>query len=212
LSLQKLQAEIERKAEGEASRVLEDAKEEAQKVIAEANVRAASAREERTKALERELDGRERAELAIARMDGKGELLRVKSEWSRRVFEEAQKRIARMAENGGQEYNELLGNLVLEGITAMKGTKFIIETNSRDKEAISHVLETVAERAYKIKNEKVAFQIGTIQTSTLGGVVVSTEDRVQYFNNTLEARLSTASQNLEGVIRKILFGADETNE
>jgi V/A-type H+-transporting ATPase subunit E len=212
LSLQKLQAEIESKAEDEASKILEDANQEAQKVVAEANARAASLREERTKTIERELDARERADLAIARMKRKGELLRVKSEWSKRVFEEAQKRIAEMAENGGQIYNELLSNLILEGITAMNGTKFIVEANSRDKEALSHVLGTVAKRANKIKNDTVLLQIGTLETKTLGGVVVSTEDRVQYFNNTLDARLSVASQNLEGVIRKILFGAGETDE
>jgi vacuolar-type H+-ATPase subunit E/Vma4 len=212
LSLQELQTEIERNAEQEASKILESAKQEAVKIVAQASAKAESLREERTRTLERELNARERAELAIARMDRKGELLRVKSEWAKRVFEEVEKRIAKIAENSGQEYNGLLSNLILEGITAMNGTKFIVETNSRDKEAISHVLGTVAERAGKIKNGKVILQIGTLQTRTVGGVVVSTEDRVQYFNNTLEARLSAASQNLEGAIRKILFEAGETNE
>jgi vacuolar-type H+-ATPase subunit E/Vma4 len=212
LSLQELQTEIERKAEEEVSRILETAKQEAQEIVAEASAKAASLREERTKALERELDARERAELAIARMDQKGELLRMKSEWTKRVFEEVEGRIAKMAENGGREYYELLSNLILEGITQMNGNKFIVETNSRDKEAISDVLGTVAERARKIRNGKVVLQIGTLQTRTLGGVVVSTEDRVQYFNNTLEARLSAASRNLEGAISRMLFGAAERNE
>lgn len=212
MSLRELQTEIERKAEEEASRILESAKQEAQKIVAESSAKAASLREERTKALERELDARERAELAIARMDRKGELLRVRSGWGKRVFEEVERRIAEMAENGGQEYHELLSNLVLEGITEMNGDKFIVETNMRDKKAISDVLGTIAERAGKIKNGKVVLQIGTLQTRTLGGVVVSTEDRVQYFNNTLEARLSAASGNLEGTIRRMLSGGCETNE
>jgi V/A-type H+-transporting ATPase subunit E len=212
LSLQQLQAEIEKKAEEEASRILDAARLEAQKIVAEADARAAGLREERTRAVEREVDARERADLAIARMEQKGKLLRVKSEWAKRVFEEVEKIIAKMAEKGGQEYIELLTNLILEGITAMNGTKFIVEVSSRDKDAISHVLGTVADRAGKIKNGKVDLQIETLQTRTLGGAVVSTEDRVQYFNNTLEARLSAASQNLEGDIGKILFGASSTNE
>jgi vacuolar-type H+-ATPase subunit E/Vma4 len=207
LSLQQLQAEIDKKAEEEASRILDAAKQEAQKIIAEGNARAASIRDERARTLEREVDARERAELAVARMERKGQLLRVKSEWAKRVFEEVEKRIAKMAENGGREYDNLLTDLTLEGITALDGTKFVVETNARDKEAISRVLRTVVERAGRIKNDKVALQTGILQTKTLGGVVVSTEDRVQYFNNTLEARLSAASQTLEGVILKILFGA-----
>jgi vacuolar-type H+-ATPase subunit E/Vma4 len=206
LSFQELQAEIDRKAEEEASRILEAAKKEAEKIVTEASARAANLRENRTKALERQLDTQERAELAVARMNGKGELLRVKAGWTKRVFEEVEKRIVKIAEEGGPEYHELLSNLILEGITEMNGSKFIIETDSRDKEAISKTLGIITERAGKIKNGKVVLQIGMLQTSTLGGVVVSTEDRIQYFNNTLEARLAAASRKLEGTIRQILVG------
>jgi vacuolar-type H+-ATPase subunit E/Vma4 len=212
LSIQQLQAEIERKAEEEASKILDTANQEAQKTIAEANAKAASLRAERTKILERELDTRERAELAIARMHQKGELLRAKAGWTKRVFEEVERRVAKMAEKGGPEYRELLGNLILEGIAKMNGNKFIVETNSRDKDAISEILRTATERAGKIKNGKVVLLTGTLQSKTLGGVVVSTEDGIQCFNNTLEARLSAASRNLEGAIHGMLFGAGERNE
>jgi len=211
LSLQELQAEIDHKAEEEATKILDAANQEAQKIVAQANARATSRREELTRTLGRELDSQERAELAIARMKRNGELLRVKSEWGKRVFEEVEKKIMKMAEAGGPEYSELLNNLILDGIAAMSGTKFILEVSSRDKEIVTHALGKIRERASKIRNGNITLQIGTLQTRTLGGVVVSTEDQVQYFNNTLEARLSAASQNLEGAIRKILFGG-ETNE
>lgn len=207
MSLQELQAEIERKAEEEVSRILETANQEVQKIVEEASAKAAALRGERTKALEGELDARERAELAIARMNRKGGLLRVKSRWTRQVFEEAERRIAKMAEKGGPEYHELLGNLILEGIAEMNGEKFIVETNSRDRQAVSDILGTIAQKASKIKNSKVTLKLGTLQGRTLGGVVISTEDGVQYFNNTLEARLSAASRRLEGAVQMILFGA-----
>ena len=212
MSLQALQSEIERKAQEEASNILETARAEAEKIVAEANAKTANLRDERTKALRRKIDAQEKAELAIARMDRKGDLLRVKSGWTKRVFEEVEKRITKMAENGGREYNELLANLTLEGISKMNGSKFIIETSLRDKEAISNLLGTITERASKLKNDKVTLHLETLQTKTLGGAVVSTEDQVQYFNNTLEARLAAASQKLEGTIRQILFGPGDANE
>jgi len=212
LSLQELQSEIERKADEEASRILEASKQEADRIIAEANAKAQSLRDERTKALERELDARERAELAVARMDHKGELLRIKSGWVKRVLEEAEKRIAEMAEKGGREYHELLGSLILEAVTKTNGNKFNVEVSVRDKEAIKHAFETIAAKAGKIKKEEVVLQLETLQTRTLGGVVVSTADRGQYFNNTLEARLSTAARTVEGAVYKILFEAGEANE
>jgi len=207
LSLQELQSEIERKAEEEASKTLEAAKQEAERIVGEATARAASLREERTKALKRELDAWEKAELAITRMDRKGDLLRAKSGWAERVFEAAEKRIGKLAETDGPAYHELLSTLILEGITELNGSKFLVETNSRDKEAVGKVIGTITERAGKIKKGKVVLQLGTLQTRTLGGVVVSTEDRVQYFNNTLEARLLAASRKLEGEIRTMLFGS-----
>ena len=212
MSLQALQSEIERKAQEEASSILETARAEAEKIVAEADAKTANLRDERTKALRREIDAREKAELAIVRMDRKGDLLRVKSGWANRVFEEVEKRITKMAENGGREYNELLANLTLEGISKMNGSKFIVETSPRDKEAVSNLLGIITERASKLKNDKVTLRPETLQTRTLGGAVVSTEDKVQYFNNTLEARLAAASQKLEGTIRQILFGPGDANE
>jgi V/A-type H+-transporting ATPase subunit E len=212
LSLRALQSEIDRKAQEEASSILETAKAEAEKIIAEANAKAANLRDERTKALRREIDAQEKAELAVARMDRNGDLLRVKSRWTIRVFEEVEKRVTKMAESGGREYSELLANFTLEGISKMNGSKFIVETSLRDKEAISKVLGTITERASKVKNDKVTLHLETLPTRTLGGAVVSTEDRVQYFNNTLEARLAAASRKLEGTIRQILFGPGDANE
>ena len=212
MSLQALQSEIDRKAQEESSKILAAARAEGERIIAEANTKAANLRDERTKALLSEIDAQEKSQLAIARMDGKGDLLRVKSRWTNQVFGEVQKRIAKMAENGGREYNELLANLTLEGINQMNGNKFIVEMNSRDKEAISKLLGTITEKASKLKNDKVTIQLDTLQTKTVGGAVVSTEDRVQYFNNTLDARLDAASRKLEGTIRQILFGPGDTDE
>jgi vacuolar-type H+-ATPase subunit E/Vma4 len=212
LSIQALSTEIEKKAEEEALRILATAHEEAQKVSAEANAKAASLREERTKALLRELDAQERAELAVARMARRGDVLRTKSEWTNRVIEETEKRITKMADSGGREYHELLANLTVDAITKMNGDKFIVEMTKRDKTAISNLLETITDRASKIRNSAVTLQLGNLQTKSIGGIVVSREDGVQYFNNTLEARLSAASRQLEATIRQILFPAGETSE
>lgn len=201
-----MRTEIERKAQEEVSKIIDSAKGEAERIAAEAAAKAEALRDERKKALMRELDAEERAELATSRMDRKGELLRLKSGWSNRVFEEAEKRISQIAENTGQEYRELLSKFILEGIAALKGNKFVVEANSRDVEAIRKELKTILERAAEIKNDKVALQTRTLSTAALGGVVVSTEDGVQYYNNVLEARLSAATRNLAGEVYKILFG------
>lgn len=206
MSLQQLQSEIEKKAEDEATRILHAANQEAQKIVAEAETKASSVRGERTAALKRELDAQEKAQLAIARMERKGELLQVKANWAKRIFDEAEKKLGEMAQERGREYHELLNNLVLEGIKKIDGTKFIVEVNSRDKEIVKPILNTITQKAGKIKNSEIVLRMESLQSRTIGGVVVSTEDRTQYFNNTLEARLSTVARAIEGTVYKILFG------
>jgi vacuolar-type H+-ATPase subunit E/Vma4 len=212
LSLLELQAEIDKKTEDQISRILEEAKQEAGKIVAEANMRAETLRDQRGKALIKEFDAEGRAQVAISRMDRKGELLLLKREWAQRAFGEAEKRIAGMAEKGGLEYRELLGKLILEGVAKLKGSKFIVEANSRDLQVIKKELANISEKAATIKSDKVELQTRLLSKSGLGGVVVSTEDSTQNYNNTLEARLSAITQIFAGEVHRILFAVGDQDE
>jgi len=209
MSVLELKSEIQRRAEEEASKILENARKEAEKLLAEANSKVEALREEKTKSLMRSLETEERAELAISRMDQKGEILKTKSQWAGRVFEEAGKRLAEMADKGGSDYRELLSKLILEGILKTKGNKFIAEVDSKDVDAIKKELKPILDRAAKIKNEKIELEIKALSADSMGGIILSTEDMTRYYNNTLEARLSGARQNLAGEIHKIMFKAGE---
>ncbi len=206
MSLLELRTEIERKAQEEISKIIESAKREAERILAEATAKSEALRNERTKTLMTELEAEERADMAITRMNWKGNLLRLKSEWCKRVFEEAEKRISQIAKNGGQEYRELLSKLILEGIQALSGKRFVVEANSRDVEAIRKELKALQERAAKIKNDEVVLRVGTLSNIVSGGVVVSVEDGAQSYNNLLDARFSAATRKLAGEVYKILFG------
>lgn len=208
MSVLELKDEIQRRADEEAARILEDARKEAEKLVAEARSKVESIREEKTRNLMRVLETEERAELAISRMDQKGEILKAKSQWSNRVFEEAGKRLADMAEKGGSDYRELLSKLILEAIMKIKDKKFVAEVNSKDVDAIKRESKSILDKAAKMKNERIELEIKTLTTS-MGGVIISTEDKTRYYNNTLEARLSNARQNLAGEIYKIMFKGGE---
>jgi vacuolar-type H+-ATPase subunit E/Vma4 len=209
LSTPELRAEIDRKAQEEISKTIDDAKREAEAIQAEATAKSETLRTEKTKALERELEAQERAELATLRMDRKGELLRLKSELCDRVFEEAEKRISHIAERGSQEYSELLSRLTIEGIAALTGKSFIVQANSRDIQAIEKELKTIKMKAAKTKEAEVGLRIESLSSKTLGGVVVSVEDGTQSYNNLLEARFSVAKRNLAWKVYETLFGEEE---
>lgn len=209
MSLQQLQAEIDQKADAEISKIVEGANLEAQKIIADAQLKAESLRDERKRTVMRDFETEGRAQLAVTRMHWKGELLKLKREWAGRVLDEAEKRIAEISEKGGAEYRQLLGRLILEGVAKLKGNQFNVETNSRDLKLIEKDLTTILEKAAKIKGNEVRIQTNSPSKPGLGGVIVSMQDGNQYFNNTLEARLSTVTQNLAGEVQKILFGVSD---
>jgi vacuolar-type H+-ATPase subunit E/Vma4 len=205
LSLLELRTEIERRTQEEVSKTIEEGKREAERISVEGLAKAQALRNERTKALARELDEQERAELATTRMDLKGKLLEFKSEWCRRVFEEAEKRVAQQAKASGQDYRELLSKLALEGISKLRGSQFVVEVESKDVEAVRKALKAIQEKAGKIKSKDVVLRVEAVSGATVGGVIVTTEDKTQSYNNLLEARISMATRNLVGETYRILF-------
>jgi vacuolar-type H+-ATPase subunit E/Vma4 len=209
LSTPELRSEIERKAQEEISKIIENAKREAEAITAEATAKSEAQGAERKKALTRELEAQEKTELATLRMDRKGELLRLKSELCDRVFEEAQKRISKIAASDSKGYIELLSRLSVEGIAALSGKSFVVQANSRDVDAIQKELKTIKTKAAKIKNTEVALRIDTLPGKTLGGVVVSVEDGTQSYNNLLEARFTIAKRNLAWNVYETLFGEEK---
>ena len=212
MSLSAIKSEIDQKTEQEISKILENAKREAEGVIAQANARAEAIRRERSEALEKQSDEEERSQLAILRMNLRGDILRLKQKWGGLVFERAEERIKQLAEKDGPEYRELLRKLVLEGIANLRGNRFIVEVNPRDQNMIAEDLRIISEKATKTKREQVHLQTRLMPRTGLGGVVVYAEDGTQQYDNTLDSRLLAASQNLAGQINKILFGTGKSNE
>ncbi|HUK27526.1 MAG TPA: V-type ATP synthase subunit E family protein [Candidatus Acidoferrales bacterium] len=204
-----LQIEIDKKGEEQVSKIIGDAKEEARGIIEEANSRASALKVERTKSLTNELNAKEVSELSALRMKEKAEILRLRHEWMNRSFEEAEKRIALIAEKGAREYQQLLAALILEGVSKLKGNKFVVGANSRDLKLIKDQLTAITENASQFKNE-IHLDLQPSEVGR-GGVVVSTVDGRQYYNNTLDARLAATRQNFAGEVNRILFG-ETTNE
>ena len=139
-------------------------------------------------------------------------MLRLKQKWSSLVVERAEERIKQLAEKNGPEYRELLRKLVLEGAANLKGTRFIVEANPRDQKMIAEDLKIISEKAARTKKEQVQLQMRPMAKIRLGGVVLYAEDGTRQYDNTLDARLMAASQDLAGQINKILFGTGESDE
>jgi len=204
LSIAEIKSHIEKETELEVQDILQKAEIEAKTIIEDATKKAATIREEQRQRRILENLARERSELAILRISQKAKTSQTKAEWLDRAFQEAQKRINELARETNSPANkELLTGLVVEGVTKMKGSKFVIQSNQATSDLLKKTLREISRAISETKGD-VELQILSDQ-NTPQGVIIQSADRLEYYNNTLESRLSAAKQRLRGEIYDLLF-------
>ncbi len=204
MSIAEIKSHIEKETELEVQDILQKAEIEAKTIIEDATKKAATIREEQRQRRILENLARERSELAILRISQKAKTSQTKAEWLDRAFQEAQKRINELARETNSPANkELLTGLVVEGVTKMKGSKFVIQSNQATSDLLKKTLREISRAISETKGD-VELQILSDQ-NTPQGVIIQSADRLEYYNNTLESRLSAAKQRLRGEIYDLLF-------
>ena len=186
--------EIQRKSENEANQIVEESKKKAQAIIEEQKYKMAQ-----------EKLTRERSELAILRMKQNTELVKTKSEWLDRAFDEAQKKLFELLKDtNSPTYKKFLNDIVVEGIVSMKGSKFIIQSNQKTNDLLKKNSTTITKSASKAKGENIDLKFEQNPDIRIG-VIIQSDDKRQYYNNTLEARLTAARESFGGDVYTLLF-------
>ncbi|MGQ9543152.1 MAG: V-type ATP synthase subunit E [Candidatus Bathyarchaeia archaeon] len=205
MSAEKIREYIEKETEAEVKRIIENAEAEARRIIEEAKERASARLEElRHKRLVERL-ARERSELSIMRMTQRAELIKIKTEWLNRVFDEAYKRIGEMAKDpGSTSYRNFLMGLVVEGATALRGSKLLLKADTESGKFLQRSLKELSDKISEMKGERVELEVESQPNSPLGVIIQSSDGR-RYYSNTLEARLARVRERIGGSIYNMLF-------
>lgn len=186
--------EIQRKSENEANQIVEESKKKAQAII-----------EEQKHKMALENLNRERSELAILRMQQNTELVKSKSEWLDRAFDEAQKKLfVLLKDTNSPTYKKFLNDIVVEGIVSMKGSKFIIQSNQKTNDILKKNSTTITKSVSKAKGENIDLKFEQNPDIRIG-VIIQSDDKRQYYNNTLEARLTSTRESFGGDVYTLLF-------
>ncbi|WP_455278913.1 V-type ATP synthase subunit E [[Eubacterium] cellulosolvens] len=186
--------EIQRKAENEANQIVEESKKKAQTII----------EEQKHKMTQEEL-ARERSEIAILRMKQNTELVKTKSEWLDRAFEEAKKKLFELLKDtNSPTYKKFLNDIIVEAIASMKGSKFIIQSDQKTNDLLKKNSATIIKSVSKAKEENIDLKFEQ-NPDTHIGVIVASDDKRQYYNNTLEARLTGTRKSFGGEVYTLLF-------
>jgi len=182
--------DIQKNAELEVESILQKARDEANQLIDKTKKEIEENKKISLKARIEEIQRREKIELSTIKIDQKIKLLNVREEIIQRIFIEAEKRLKEVAESSDPRYINFLNNAVIEGAKKISGNKIIILTNNSDKKKLKKNLELLQKEVTKIRGISTDLVLSSENIQTLGGVILHTEDMHQYYNNTIEARLT----------------------
>jgi len=209
LSVLEIKSHIEKETETEIRQILQEAEAEAHSIIENAKKKVAAILEEHKQKRTFENLAKERSELAILRMTQKAELTKVKAGWLDRAFEEAEKRLSDfMKDTRSPAHKDFLTGLVVEGAIKMSGSRFVVLADSQVSGFLKKTLKSISKRISEAKGGEIELQL-TSKPNTPAGVILQSADRRQYYNNTLEARLSATRQRLGGELYSLLFREGE---
>ena len=186
-------------AEMEAENTLKAAEEEVRKITEERDQQILGVMDSEMRAIRDRILGR-------ANVEGKKMLVEVREQAISRGFDEAEKRLIRIAagEDESVDYWGLLNRLIVEACSQIGGGEFLVSANERD----TKLLKSRA-RAREVK-ELLNKTLGDVDLvveepiECLGGIVVRNREGTKIFYNTLEGRLLSVRRRIEAEIAEVL--------
>ncbi|MEM4250848.1 MAG: V-type ATP synthase subunit E family protein [Candidatus Bathyarchaeia archaeon] len=205
MGITEMRSQIEKETEREIQEIIQKAEAEAKAIIEEAERKAEELLRDEKKRRTAELLARRRAEIAILRMNQRTELMKVKAQWLERAFEEAERRLAEKARGTNSDsFRRFITGLIVEGAAKIKGSKIFIQSDGVTASFLKKNKRSIEEAISNAKQENVEIHLEIVPDMPVG-VIIRSADKRQYFNNTLEARLSETRKSLSGEIYSLLF-------
>lgn len=208
--MENLKSQIKFMQEIEAKEAIEEAEEQAKLIIKNAEEEAERIKKQKTKEILEELQEKEASDMQISVLNQKRRISNVRYQLIDKVFSEAVVTLEKISNNLEPEYKTSLKKLILEAAKRIQGYELEILVNSRDRKFLEGKLNELRRTISKEKNMPIVLKISEEELNAQGGVIVRDKDRRQIFNNTFEARLAEARQEMIGKISESLFeGLDD---
>ena len=189
----------------EAKEVVEESLEQSQKIVKDAEEEAARVRERKMKDIQEIFQEKETSELESAKLGQKRKISALRTELMEQVVDEASAKLERMSREKSSQYKESLVKLVIEAAEAVQTGDLEIRANFRDHEFLQNELSELRKKLQKRKGKLPALELNEKTLNCLGGVIVQDRDKKRIFNNTFEARLTKARQEMGNKLFGDLF-------
>jgi len=187
-------------AETKAENILKAAEEEARKITEEEDQQILGIIGSELRAIRDRVLGR-------ANVEGKKMLVEIREQAISRGFEEAEKRLIRIAagEDESIDYWDILKRLIVEACSGIGGGEFLVSANERDTRRLKR--RARAREVKELLNKSLGGDINLVvedPIECLGGIVVRNREGTKIFYNTLEGRLLKVRRRIEAEIAEVL--------
>jgi vacuolar-type H+-ATPase subunit E/Vma4 len=206
MSKEKLELYIRGKTDEEVKRIIGEAEEAAKRIIEESESKVARIKDEKLRKVRKEMDEKEKAEMSLARMEGRKRVMKIKDDFLGKTAEEAGNRLKGfLSGKMGEKYRDILTNLAIESASNIYGKEVLISANRRDRDILEKILPQIKNMVSKTKDAEVDIELDDKAIDTIGGVIAYSKDGKQVYNNTFEARLNRTFEELRGKLLVALF-------
>lgn len=179
--------------------LLSEARQKADVMLAELDIKIAGRREDAIRNLKTELGEYRVKEINKVRFQAKSFAASAQGRVIEEVFKEAANAFQSIAE--GASYPSILKGLLIEGLQAIKG-EVHVKANSRDCHIIKDILKDMALTAHTDCKVVSVNEDDRIK----GGVEILSQDKCVSVINTLWSRFDKVKEDLMPAMREILFG------
>ncbi len=194
--------EINREAEQKINYILNQAREEAEKIRAEAERRARARAEWILRKAQTQAEIEKQRIIAGAKLEVRKKKLALQEELIGEVLKALREKLMELPE---EEYYRMLVDLTVQGIREINEDRVFISSNKATLELIERNFEDFAARVREKLGRDVEITPGE-ETDTIGGVLIENPDRTVRVDNRFEARMERLRSELRAEIAGVLFG------
>ncbi len=185
MGVDKIKSKILEDAKVEAEKIIAQAEEEKNKILEEAKKEAEKRRVEILKKGEKEAEMVKNRIIAEAKLEAKKKLLEAKEEIINMAINKLREELYKLPEQ--PDYKDKLIKLIKDGAISLGGGELIVRLNRRDMELIDDATLWDLEKEIENIAKKVTVLKKGDEVDIIGGCIIETSDGLKSLDNSLEA-------------------------
>ncbi|XRO76278.1 V-type proton ATPase subunit E [Methanocaldococcus sp. 10A] len=203
MGVDKIKSKILEDAKAEANKIIAQAEEEKAKILEKAREEAEKRKAEILKKGEKEAEMTKSRIISEAKLEAKKKLLEAKEEIIEKAIEKLKEELVKLP--GQPDYKDKLIKLIRDGAVSLGGGELVVRLNRRDMDIIDDATLWNLEKEVENMTKKVTVLKKGEPVDITGGCIIETIDGLKLLDNSLEAIFNRNLDVIRARITEKLF-------